>query len=226
MPASTPSRPDPPVETFAALERLPGVRALFVGRAAGIDVDADRATVLARLDPVHRAALGRAGWDAARLATAEQVHGAEVAVIDGRSAALPARGADALVTSSRGAVLGVYVADCAAVFIADRHARCVGLAHSGREGTRGNIVGRTIRAMTEAFGAPPADLVVQVSPCIRPPCYEVDFAAEIRRQAAEAGAGDIHDDCVCTGCDTLRYYSYRLEKGRTGRMLAAISLVP
>jgi polyphenol oxidase len=29
---------------------------------------------------------------------------------------------------------------------------------------------------------------------------------------------------VCTACDLHRYYSYRAEKGKTGRMLALIGL--
>ena len=45
-----------------------------------------------------------------------------------------------------------------------------------------------MEAMTREFGCNPADIVVQLGPCIRPPHYEVDFAADITRQAREAGA--------------------------------------
>jgi hypothetical protein len=31
---------------------------------------------------------------------------------------------------------------------------------------------------------------------------------------------------VCTACDLARYYSYRAEKGKTGRMLALLGLNP
>jgi copper oxidase (laccase) domain-containing protein len=34
----------------------------------------------------------------------------------------------------------------------------------------------------------------------------------------------IHDSGVCTACHPDLYYSYRAEKGRTGRMLALIGL--
>ena len=79
--------------------------------------------------------------------------------------------------------------------------------------------------MKEQFGSDPGDLVVQLSPCIRPPHYEIDFAAQIRQQCREAGVNQIHDSGVCTACDLNSYYSYRAEKGKTGRMLALLGLV-
>jgi len=80
--------------------------------------------------------------------------------------------------------------------------------------------------MSDRFGADPANMIVQLSPCIRPPHYEVDFAAEIVRHCRTLGIKKIHDSCVCTAGDLHRYYSYRAEKGKTGRMLALIGLNP
>ena len=78
--------------------------------------------------------------------------------------------------------------------------------------------------MSAQFGSRASDLVVQLSPCIRPPHYEIDFAAEIVRQCRELGVTSIHDSGVGTASDLDRYYSYRAEKGRTGRMLAFLAL--
>lgn len=202
---------------------MPGVRAAFLPRMAGIDVETDRATALARLVPVHEECLRRQGFVPGNLATAEQMHGGAVAV-----AAAPGfhPGVDALVTMVPGLTLGIYVADCAAVYLADRQGRAVGLVHSGRAGTAANITGRTIERMRTEFGVEASDLVVQLSPCIRPPLYETDFAAQIVAQARTAGAGEIVDDGICTGREIARYYSYRVERGRTGRMLAALALLP
>ena len=80
--------------------------------------------------------------------------------------------------------------------------------------------------MIERFGSDPADLIVQLSPCIRPPHYEVDIATEIIRQCRALGVQHIHDSGTCTASDLSRYYSYRAEKGKTGRMLAMIGLHP
>jgi len=40
------------------------------------------------------------------------------------------------------------------------------------------------------------------------------------------GIQKIYDCSICTACDLDRYYSYRAEKGRTGRMLAVLGLDP
>ena len=94
--------------------------------------------------------------------------------------------------------------------------------HSGKKGTELNILGQAITLMGENYGTQPSDLVVVLGPCIRPPHYEIDFAAEIARQAAAAGVGEFHDEGENTACDLTRHYSYRIEKGCTGRMLALI----
>ena len=53
-----------------------------------------------------------------------------------------------------------------------------------------------------------------------------DFAAEIVRVCRERGVKNIHDSGVCTACDLERYYSYRAEEGKTGRMLALLAMGP
>jgi len=208
-------------DSFEPLVGLSAVVTAFVPRLPGIDVDADRATALARLAPAHDEYLRTQGFDPSRLATAEQIHGDGVAVAE---RPVLHSGADALVTSVPGLALGIYVADCAAVYLADRHGRAAGLVHSGRAGTTKNIVGKTITVLRDKYGIEASDLVAEISPCIRPPLYESDFAAEILAQAREAGVGEVRDCSVCTGQRTDLYYSYRVEKGRTGRMLAVIAL--
>lgn len=213
-----------PWETFPALAALPKIHARFFQRVPGLDVATDRDTAMARLAGIHRSSLDQCGFAGMPLASAVQVHGNFVSVVQS-SNSFPVADCDALVTRERGLCLGIYVADCAAVFIADKHARGIALAHSGRKGTELGIVPRTIDALSNLIGAGPRDLVVQISPCIRPPHYEVDFAADIRRQAMEAGVEAVHDDQRCTASDLSTYYSYRMEKGKTGRLLAAMAMV-
>lgn len=198
-----------------------GVRAAFIPRIKGIDVSTDRAAALERLRKAHEKFLRERGFDPAFLATAEQVHGDRVSVVSG---AVCHKGADALVTETHGLALGIHVADCAAVYLVDRGGRAIGLAHSGRAGTEANIIGKTIAAMKEHFGVTPEDLIVELSPCIRPPLYETDFAALIVQQARAEGVSEVRDRGICTGSDMESYYSYRMERGRTGRMLAVLAL--
>lgn len=206
---------------------LPGFRAGWIGRADGIETTTDRDETLARLRPVHEALVrrdfGRESWW-----RAEQVHGKGVAVVPGAETRMAGDGlpvvpgTDGLVTAAAGEVLGIYVADCGAIWLADRGTGAVGLLHSGKKGSELGILTEAIGLMGERFGTRPQDLVVVLGPCIRPPHYEIDFAAEIARQAREAGVGEFHDEGEDTASDLERHYSYRIEKGNTGRMLALI----
>src|SRR5207237_9498428 len=121
-------------------------------------------------------------------------------------------------------LLGIYVADCCAVYLVDPKRRAIGLVHSGRKGTALNIVGATVQKMATEFDTNPEDLVAQLSPCIRPPQYEVDFAGEIVRDLKRSGVRSVFDSGENTAVDLEKFYSYRMEKGRTGRMLALLAL--
>jgi purine-nucleoside/S-methyl-5'-thioadenosine phosphorylase / adenosine deaminase len=215
---------DLPLEQFPALNRA-GFTHAFVRRVPGVDVSYDKGDVLARLDDVHRQVRGSLGLERTVFLTAQQVHGNRIAAIE----VLPDSDqcfaeCDGLITNQRGVCLGIYVADCCAVYLVDPIRACIGLVHSGKKGTELAIVPEAIAGLTKRFGSNPADLVVQLSPCIRSPHYEVDFAAEIVKQCRESGIRNVHDCGICTACDLEHYYSYRAEKGRTGRMLALLGL--
>ena len=218
-----------PFEQFPALSAIGICRHAFTQRIPDVDVLHDKAEVLKRLDAAHREirdAIGVGDWP---LFTAQQIHGNKIEVVDSCSHRPVGRefpGCDGIITNQRGLVLGVYVADCCAVYIVDPKTPAIGLIHSGRKGTELDIVTKAIRQMMDRFGSDPADTIVQLSPCIRPPHYEVDFASEIVRQCRASHVKTIHDSGVCTACDLKHYYSYRAEKGKTGRMLALLGLNP
>jgi len=230
---------DLPFEQFPALSAIKICRHVFIQRIPGIDVSHDKAEMLERLDAAHREIRNATGFGAWPLFTVKQVHGNKIAVIDEVGLALPAdRGrsgaaslagrefpaCDGIITNQRGVALGIYVADCCGVYIVDPTTPAIGLLHSGRKGTELGVVTNAIRQMIERFGSDPASMIVQLSPCIRPPHYGVDFAAEIIRQCRALDVQHIHDSGTCTACDLGRYYSYRAEKGKTGRMLAVLGM--
>jgi copper oxidase (laccase) domain-containing protein len=210
-----------PVDTFEALAALPGIRHAFLCRVPGLDVKTDREQAMARLMEYHADARLELGFPREPMATAKQVHGNHVALIR-EPVTQEIAAADGLVTSLRGMCLGVYVADCCAVYLADPVKRAIGLAHSGRKGTELRIATQAVERMMREFGSDPADMVAQLSPCIRPPDYEVDFAPEIARQLTAAGVGRVADCGANTAGDLERYYSYRVEMGKTGRLLALL----
>jgi polyphenol oxidase len=212
-------------EQFPALTAIGICRHIFTQRIPGIDVSHNKAEALARFEKTHlqiRRATGFGDWP---LLTVEQVHGNKIAIVD---TALDSDkdfvGCDGIITNQRAVALGVHVADCCAVYIVDPKPPAIGLVHSGRRGTERGVAPNAIKQMIERFGSNPADFIVQLSPCIRPPHYEVDFAAEIAQQCRALGVKEIHASGVCTACHPDLYYSYRAEKGKTGRMLALLGL--
>ncbi len=217
-------------EAFSFLDPLhgiAGVRAGWLERIDGVDVACDRDQAMRALRPWHeekirRFAPGAAWW------RAEQVHGVEVAVVPGATT-IPATdglpvvlGADGLLTAQTDVVLAIHVADCGAIWLADRGTGAIGLLHSGKKGTEANIFQCALDRMARDFGTRAEDVTAVLGPCIRPPHYEVDFAAEIGRQAAGAGVGNFIDCGLDTASDLSRFYSYRMELGKTGRMMALI----
>lgn len=214
--------PAVPVETFEAL-RLPFLRHAFFQRAPGIFTSLGREEALAVLRASHEQTRADRGFDGMPFIIAEQVHGAEIAIADVRAPS-PMAGVDGLITNEPNLCLGIYVADCCAVYLCHPERRCIGLVHAGKKGTALGIVPAAIEKMRAVFGIEPAGLIAQLSPCIRPPFYESDFAAEIAQQCRDSGVGDVFDCGKNTGADLQSYYSYRVEHGKTGRMLALLAM--
>src|SRR5690348_5707132 len=148
-----------PVERFQALTALGFVLHGFTLRVVGLDVRTDRETALQGLHSYHESLRREFLPRQARLA--EQVHGNAVAVVSIGSPSKSA-GVDAIITRDPNVYLGIYVADCCAVFLVDSRRRAVGLVHSGKKGTSLNIVGQTVRRMSEEFGTDPGDAIAQL----------------------------------------------------------------
>ena len=174
----------------------------------------------------------------------QQVHGTDVAVVDGPPVAgHPLPEADALVTTREGLALVVLVADCAPVLLAgtrDDGAGVVGVAHAGRRGMAGGIVAATVASM-QNHGVDPAGIVALVGPTICGRCYEVpeslqaevaeiepaarstsrsgtpalDVRAGIVAQLRAAGVASVDVDLTCTA-ESSALYSHRRD-GVTGR---------
>ncbi|HYG73489.1 MAG TPA: peptidoglycan editing factor PgeF [Planctomycetota bacterium] len=110
---------------------------------------------------------------------AQQVHGANVALVDqdyagcgciSHADAIP--GVDALVTRTRHLPLMCFSADCLLLALADKEAGVLGLLHAGWRGMADGVIQNTIAAMVEA-GARAERLIVASSPSIGPCCFEV-----------------------------------------------------
>ncbi len=198
-----------PFETFAPLSHIPFITHAFTLRTSD-DTKAD---------DFEARALTTLGFPSNRFVSAEQTHGNGVAAVF-ETTGEPVPMVDALVTATKGLPLVIRCADCAAVFIVDQRTPAIGLVHSGKKGTRANVVGNTVTVMRERFGTDPSNCLSLIGPCH----YEMDIWSGIETQLRDAGVRDIHNPRICTACHLDRYFSYRAEKGHTGRMLAVLSL--
>jgi YfiH family protein len=211
----------------------------FAGLNISLAAGDDPSRVAANRGRVARC-LGAAG-----LTFARQVHGSEVAVVDGRPPD-PPPAADALVTGHPGAFLMIAVADCQPILMYDPQRRVAAAVHSGWRGSIRDIAGRTVAVMRERFGSRPEDIRAGIGPSLGPCCAEFvnyreeipaelwryrhdrvlfDFWAMTRDQLVRAGVppGQIETAGLCTRCRTDLFFSHRGEQ-RTGRFPAVIGI--
>ncbi|WP_307174654.1 peptidoglycan editing factor PgeF [Streptomyces africanus] len=170
---------------FAFTDRWGGVSAapyeeLNLGGAVGDDPDAVRTN--------RELAAKSLGVDPDRVVWMNQVHGADVAVVDGpwgSSSEIPS--VDAIVTTRPGLALAVLTADCVPVLLADPVAGIAAAAHAGRPGMIAGVVPAALRAMTE-LGAEPSRIVARTGPTVCGRCYEVPEAMRAEVSAVEPAA--------------------------------------
>src|SRR5688572_19459400 len=94
-----------------------------------------------------------------------QVHGAAAAVARrGRAAEWSMPEADVIVSDDPGSAIGVRVADCAPILMADTRTGAVGAAHAGWRGTVQSTAAAAVRAMRHEFGTKPADMIAAIGP--------------------------------------------------------------
>jgi len=121
----------------------------------------------------HRRLCAALGVPRETLVSPRQVHGNEVRRVGARDGGRFIPGCDALITDEPGVPLLLRFADCLPILLYDRRRKAIGLAHAGWRGTVAGIAQATVRAMAEAFGSRPGDLVAALGPAIGPCCYEV-----------------------------------------------------
>src|SRR5918997_2255366 len=121
-----------------------------------------------------------------RLVWMDQVHGTGIAVVDGPQDG-PVPATDALVTSTRGLVLAVLVADCVPILLADHDTGVVAAVHAGREGVRQGVLPAALSAMA-SLGARARHVTALLGPAVCGECYDVppEMQAEVASVAPAA----------------------------------------
>lgn len=229
---------------FAFTDRWGGVSAapydeLNLGGAVGDDPQTVRTN--------RELAAKALGLDPSSVVWMNQVHGRDVAVVDGPWTTGEIPSVDAVVTSRRGLALAVLTADCTPVLLADPVAGVAGAAHAGRPGLVAGVVPAVVEAMT-AQGADSARIVARTGPSVCGRCYEVpeamraevaetvpeswaetswgtpavDVAAGVRAQLARAGVEMDGQSHICTR-ESADHFSYRRDR-TTGRLASYVWL--
>lgn len=160
-------------------------------------------------------------------------------------------GFDALITNQPNIQLAVTVADCTPILIFDPVTNSAAAIHAGWRGTVKQIVEKTVAMLTAEFGTDPKNCVAYVGTCIDECSFEVgedvsdhfdeaykrldaeklkyfvDLKAANRDQLIRAGLAleNIEVSTFSTVLNNEDYFSYRFEKGVTGRMLATIGII-
>jgi YfiH family protein len=176
-----------------------------------------------------------------------QVHGIDVALLDGREGEDEPQ-ADASVTRVRGEALAILTADCLPVLFCAADGREIAAAHAGWRGLAGGVLEATLRHMRTPAGS----VIAWLGPCIGAASYEIgaevreafvaddpraeacftptrpghwlcDLAGLARLRLQRAGVASVHGGGFDTFADP-RFYSYRRDAARSGRFATLIWL--
>lgn len=191
--------------------------------------------------------------DASLTVDASQAQADAIAVVDERHCGTRIKNVDALLTNAPNVPLLLRFADCVPIFLYDPAHRAIGVVHAGWRGTVLKIATRAVQAMFETFGTRPRDLIACIAPSIGPCCYRVgdQVIARVRavfenadellipqarggiqfdlwqanaQQLRTLGVESIEMANLCTAHRTDEFFSWRAERGNTGRFGAVIAI--
>lgn len=169
------------------------------------------------------------GFPAIPLITCRQIHGNKTIKVDMQRTNLQKireMQGDALITNQPNLIIGIYTADCLPILLIDKKQKAIGVIHAGRKGTMISIVKKVIDQMGTHFNTLPHDLIAGIGPGIKKCCYEMDILEANLQQLTEQGLlkKNIFFSDQCTSCRNDLFFSYRADKGKTGRMIGFIML--
>lgn len=188
-----------------------------------------------------------AGMEKDKIVYLKQVHGDKFYIVDDINYFnINGKYGDAIITNARGIAIGVFTADCVSVLIADPIKNIIAAVHAGWKGTSLCITGKVLNYMINEMLCNPEDITVSIGPSIGPCCFEVkedvankftyinynegklyvDLWRENYSQALLRGVlpKNIAQGELCSVCNESLFYSYRRDKGLTGRLGSFIQI--
>jgi YfiH family protein len=177
-----------------------------------------------------------------------QVHGVHVVAADARMDSPPPT-ADASVCKGHGRACVIMTADCLPVLFCNREGTRVGAAHAGWRGLASGVLGATVNTL----GVAAEQLMAWLGPAIEQSAFEVgpevreefvtrnaaaatafaanargrwqaDLYALARLELARLGVREVYGGTYRCHEDAARFFSYRRDGGKTGRMASLVWL--
>tara|TARA_B100001559_G_scaffold319070_1_gene327544 strand:+ start:2053 stop:2736 length:684 start_codon:yes stop_codon:yes gene_type:complete len=181
-----------------------------------------------------------------RIVNPQQVHSSNVNIVD-KPGKKPST--DAIISSTQSLVLSIQVADCIPLYLADPENNIIGIVHAGWRGIEKNIINNSIDKMIEQ-GADNKKIIAYIGPSIQQCCFEIgpEVAKKFPRNFQINGNADrsfldlqeltkhilmknsislnnIISSKECTKCNNDKYFSYRNNGTKSGRMIGVIGLI-
>ena len=185
-----------PLVRYRSLEAFPGLAHGISTRQGGVSQGPYASLNLgwtvgdeaAHVEANYRRLAGALGVCREDLTTTWQVHGSRILRAGESDRGRMIDKADGIITDVPDVPLIQRYADCTPLLVYDPRHHAAGLAHAGWRGTVAGVATSLVRAMREAFGSDPADLLAVVGPAIGPCCYEVgpEVVGAVRRSLPPA----------------------------------------
>lgn len=208
----------------------------------GLSTEDDRETVLKN----RKLFFDQLNIDVEKIVLSRQVHGTEILIGEKPE---QTNGFDAIITAKKIPIV-VSIADCTPVLIHDSKNDVVAAIHAGWRGTVDGIVTKTLEKMKSEFGTAGENCKAYIGTCISANYFEVgDEVAErfhTDHKVFHSSKKKFHVDLkkanfdqltcfgllkdnieispYCTVENNDQFFSWRKEKGITGRMFACIQL--
>ncbi len=188
--------------TFPLLEKTGLVRHLFSTRKGGVskgiyesmNLSYSRGDVKEAVDENFRRIAGIFDSSPERMVCSRQTHTTNIRLVGeedcgkGIMKETDYEDVDGLITNLPEIILCTFYADCVPLYFVDTQKKAIGLAHSGWRGTVDRMGEQVLKAMKEAFGTRPQDVVAAIGPSICQDCYEV--GEEVAEKFMECFSGE------------------------------------
>lgn len=156
--------------------RLGGVSEDFLG---AMNLSYSRGDIKEHVDENHRRFAKTLGYDETKLVFSDQVHLTNIYQVTEQDAGKgiiktsDIKEIDGLMTNVSGIPMITFYADCVPLLFFDPVNKVIAMAHSGWKGTVARIGAKMLKAMEDAYGTKPENVIGAIAPSICQNCYEV-----------------------------------------------------